>query len=131
MGFSAFRLLDRPELRQLDHILNRGAWFLRHRTFHRGIAYSVKEIDETHWQWKIHPPTSVLGLMPKSGFAKGTQADAIDAAKREIEAQDRQQSIASLDRLIGSGDARSEDSVGGRTAGSPRVVPARRAVPEA
>jgi len=57
-------------------------------TFHRGIGFWVKKLGAGRWQWAIELPASVSGLTRKSGEIVGEQADAVEAAKREIEAQD-------------------------------------------
>ena len=56
--------------------------------YHRGVAYAVKEITPGLWEWAIFPPDCVKGFAPASGVVSGTSTSAIDAAKREIEAQD-------------------------------------------
>ena len=55
--------------------------------YHRGVAYAVKEIAASLWEWSIFPPDCVKGFTPTSGVTAGTRLNAVDAAKREIEAQ--------------------------------------------
>jgi len=56
--------------------------------YHRGVGISVTAIGSGQWRWTIHPPTSVRGLEAKTGRLFGARADAIEAARREIESQD-------------------------------------------
>ena len=56
--------------------------------YHRGIKFYVVAAGVGWWQWVIHPPESVKEFKTKSGQLHGTRANAIEAAKREIERQD-------------------------------------------
>jgi hypothetical protein len=58
-----------------------------HPDYHRGVAYVVKEIASSLWEWSIFPPDCVKGFMPTSGVTAGTRSNAIEAARREIDAQ--------------------------------------------
>jgi hypothetical protein len=58
-----------------------------HHEYHRGVAYAVKVIAPCLWQWSVFPPDCVKGFMPTSGVTAGTRIDAVQAAKREIDAQ--------------------------------------------
>lgn len=55
---------------------------------HRGISFSVDELDGGFWKWAIHPPESVTDFRRNAGTVKGKFEDAVAAAKREIEIQD-------------------------------------------
>jgi len=56
--------------------------------YHREIGFSVKEIGASRWRWIVEPPSSVSGLKRKIGEVIGERADAVAAAKLEIERQD-------------------------------------------
>jgi hypothetical protein len=59
-------------------------------TVHRGIGYSISDLGDGKWRWKLHPKkepgrsemTSII-----SGDIVGTRDEAIEAAKKAIDAQ--------------------------------------------
>lgn len=55
---------------------------------HRGIFYSVTDLDGQRWKWQISPPDAILGLRSESGEALGRD-NAVVAAQKAIEAQTR------------------------------------------
>jgi hypothetical protein len=55
--------------------------------YHRGVAYVTTEIASSLWEWSISPPDSVKGFTPTSGVTAGTRSKAVEAARREIDAQ--------------------------------------------
>ncbi|HEX3430035.1 MAG TPA: hypothetical protein VHT03_04035 [Rhizomicrobium sp.] len=62
--------------------------FLESQSVHRGIAYSIRRLRDSVWQWNTHPPLqSVRGLAPATGIISGDAKEAIRAAKRTIDSQ--------------------------------------------
>ena len=55
---------------------------------HKGIIYSVEELEKGRWRWSIHPPASVTDYQPASGVIFGNRTAAITRAKLEIDLQD-------------------------------------------
>jgi hypothetical protein len=58
-------------------------------SIHQGVAYSVADIGNGKWRWKLHREITVTGeLVPIiSGEVSGTHDAAVAAAKAAIDAR--------------------------------------------
>lgn len=59
-------------------------------TEHRGVGYSITDLGNGNWRWKLHPKKKAQGAMVEvtpitSGEISGTRDEAVAAAKRAIE----------------------------------------------
>jgi hypothetical protein len=55
-------------------------------TEYRKIGYSITDLGNGKWQWKLHPKKEADAMTPIiSGEISGTHDEAVAAAKKEID----------------------------------------------